>query len=135
MNIPENPGFLNCVVRPCSGIDIISSTLTGKKIMGHHHKLCACPALQKKYLPLITCVKQMFETANGLTVNFCILLTAVAHLKDGGTLTAVVCEFSLYFFKNRERQGSGPCTKIMSSIHHLKCVYNESGLQFRFEPR
>ena len=117
LNITVFLGFLESLIRPCAGDDVVSHAIL-HQIHGDHGKLQCCATLDEQNLIVVGDVHQLAQISFSVVVNFLEDLRAVGHFHDAHTAATVVHHFITNFFENGNGHSGGAGREIIATIVH-----------------
>ena len=111
--------FLDGLLAPAAGDDVIGARIKRQKIHRHHGELQTGAALQKKDRVVFGNVEQPAQTSFRALDNFVEGFGAMANLHHRHADTGKREQISLRFFQNRNRNYRGPGAEIKNAFSHL----------------
>ena len=109
--------FLDRLLRPFTGVDVVGDTAPAQKVHWHDGVLGNRSALQEQHLVILRNCQQFAQAGFSLRVNRDEFLASVTHFHDRHARSVPIQHLVARFFQNLLRQNRGPCTEIEYSPH------------------
>ena len=112
-------GFLDGLLRPDAGFDVVRRAAFGEQVQGNLGKLLAGAALQEQHFIVGRDAKQIAQVLFGLFGDGGVVLAAMAHFHHRETLATPVQHFSLGALQYGFGKRGGACAEVKGSIAHI----------------
>ena len=110
-------GFLDRLLGPLPGIDVIRRFALAQQIHGHHGELRGGTALQEQHGVVVADPHQAAQVLLGLFGNFHEHLVPMAHFHDGQAHALVIQHFLTGLLQNIRRQRRRTCAEVIGAGH------------------